>query len=214
MAEKRREMTAHDLSRRASDSEDEQMHDAHTTALLVIDAQESFRQRADEWADTANPDAVDNIARLVDHARRVGDPVAWVTHAEPGTGGVFDPALGFVRVFEELEPRADEIAVTKTTVNAFTSTDLERRLRDLGVSAVVVCGIRTEQCCETTARVASDLGFAVEFVTDATTTSAIAANDGLAAVSGDEIMRRTESILAARGFATVVRTVDRVGVSA
>lgn len=214
MAEKRREMTAHDLSRRASDSEDEQMHDAHTTALLVIDAQESFRQRADEWADTANPGAVDNIARLVDHARRVGDPVAWITHAEPGTGGVFDPALGFVRVFEELEPRADEIAVTKTTVNAFTSTDLERRLRDLGVSAVVVCGIRTEQCCETTARVASDLGFAVEFVTDATTTSAIAANDGLAAVSGDEIMRRTESILAARGFATVVRTVDRVGVSA
>ncbi|WP_314425622.1 isochorismatase family protein [uncultured Microbacterium sp.] len=190
------------------------MHDAHTTALLVIDAQESFRQRADEWADTANPDAVDNIARLVDHARRVGHPVAWITHAEPGTGGVFDPALGFVRVFEELEPRADEIAVTKTTVNAFTSTDLERRLRDLGVSAVVVCGIRTEQCCETTARVASDLGFAVEFVTDATTTSAITANDGLAAVSGDEIMRRTESILAARGFATVVRTVDRVGVSA
>nr|WP_201470709.1 isochorismatase family protein [Microbacterium hydrocarbonoxydans] len=190
------------------------MHTAPTTALLVIDAQESFRRRTDEWAATANPDAVQNIARLVDHARRVGDPVAWVTHSEPGTGGVFDPTLGFVRVFDELDPRDDEIAVTKVTVNAFTSTDLERRLRDLGVAKVVVCGIRTEQCCETTARVASDLGFEVEFVTDATTTSAIEANGTLAAVSGDEIMRRTESILSARGFATVIRTTDRTGAGA
>jgi nicotinamidase-related amidase len=41
------------------------------------------------------------------------------------------------------------------------------------VREVVICGIRTEQCCETTARVASDLGFDVTFVTDATATSAI-----------------------------------------
>ncbi|WP_295103315.1 isochorismatase family protein, partial [uncultured Microbacterium sp.] len=91
---------------------------------------------------------------------------------------------------------------------------LEDQLRRRGVGRVVVCGIRTEQCCETTARMAADLGFTVEFVTDATTTSAIEATDGLAAVSGDEIMQRTESILAARGFATIVRTADRVGVSA
>lgn len=127
---------------------------------------------------------------------------------------MFDPVNGFVRVISDLDPQGDEIAVTKTTVNAFTSTDLEEQLRQLGVGRVVVCGIRTEQCCETTARMASDLGFAVEFVTDATTTSAIEANDGLAAVSSDEIMRRTESILAARGFATVIRTSDRVGISA
>jgi len=78
----------------------------------------------------------------------------------------------------------------------------------------VICGIRTEQCCETTARVASDLGFAVEFVTDATTTSPIAAGDGYGAVSGEDIMRRTESILAARGFARVVTTAERTGVAA
>ncbi len=188
--------------------------DSPATALLVIDAQESFRQRPDEWAATANPDAIANISRLVDHAREVGDQVVWVTHSEPGSGGVFDPAHGFVRVISDLDPQDDEIAVTKTTVNAFTSTDLEEQLRNLGVGRVIVCGIRTEQCCETTARMAADLGFAVEFVTDATTTSAIAANDGLAAVSGDEILRRTESILAARGFATVIRTADRVGISA
>ncbi|AKV86860.1 isochorismatase family protein [Microbacterium sp. CFBP9023] len=189
-------------------------HDSPATALLVIDAQESFRQRPDEWAATANPGVIDNISQLVAYARRSGDAVVWVTHSEPGSGGVFDPANGFVRVVSDLDPQSDEIAVTKTTVNAFTSTDLEDQLRRRGVGRVVVCGIRTEQCCETTARMAADLGFTVEFVTDATTTSAIEATDGLAAVSGDEIMQRTESILAARGFATIVRTADRVGVSA
>lgn len=183
------------------------------TALLVIDAQESFRQRPDDWAATANSAVLDNIALLVDHARTVGDPVVWITHSEPGTGGVFDPALGFVRVIGELSPAADEAAVTKTTINAFTSTDLQERLQGAGIRRVVICGIRTEQCCETTARVAADLGFDVEFVTDATTTSAIPSHGALAAVSGDDIMRRTESILSARGFATITDTKTRIGVS-
>ena len=181
------------------------------TALLVIDAQESFRRRTDEWASTANPAVLDNIALLVAHARTVGDPVVWITHSEPGTRGVFDPVNGFVRVIEELEPRDSEDALTKTTVNAFGSTDLEQRLRRAGIRRVVVCGIRTEQCCETTARVAADLGFEVEFVTDATTTSAIPAHGALTAVSGDDIMRRTESILSARGFATITDTKTRIG---
>ncbi|WP_341947158.1 isochorismatase family protein [Microbacterium sp. LWH11-1.2] len=183
------------------------------TALLVIDAQESFRQRADDWAATANPAVLDNIAHLVEHARTVGDPVVWITHSEPGTGGVFDPALGFVRVISELGPRHEEAAVTKTTINAFTSTDLQERLEGTGIRRVVICGIRTEQCCETTARVAADLGFDVEFVTDATTTSAIPSRGALAAVSGDDIMRRTESILSARGFATITDTKTRIGAS-
>jgi nicotinamidase-related amidase len=180
------------------------------TALLVIDAQESFRQRTDDWAATANPKVLENIARLVDHARSVGDKVVWITHAEPGSGGVFDPALGFVRVVSDLDPRDDELAVTKTSINAFTSTDLQQQLEDADIRRVAICGIRTDQCCETTARVASDLGFAVEFVTDATTTSAIATDGALASVSGDDIMRRTESVLSARGFATIVTTAERV----
>ena len=184
------------------------------TALLVIDAQESFRQRTDDWAATANPQVLANIARLVDHARSVGDVVAWVTHAEPGTGGVFDPALGFVKVVSTLEPLDSELQVTKTSVNAFTTTDLHEQLTQHGVRRVVICGIRTEQCCETTARLASDLGYEVEFVTDATTTSGIDAGTTYASVSGEDLMGRTESVLAARGFATIVTTTQRAGTSA
>lgn len=184
------------------------------TALLVIDAQESFRQRPEEWAATANPRVIENIGRLVEKARADRDLIVWVTHAEPGTGGVFDPALGFVRVVDELAPVEGDVQVVKTSVNAFTTTNLQQQLMQRGIRRVVVCGIRTEQCCETTARVASDLGFDVEFVTDATTTSMIAAGEGYAAVSGEDLMRCTESILGARGFASIVTTARRTGTSA
>ncbi|WP_198295540.1 MULTISPECIES: isochorismatase family protein [unclassified Diaminobutyricimonas] len=190
------------------------MTDPTDTALLVIDAQESFRQRSDDWAQTANPQVLANISRLVAHARSVGDQIVWVTHAEPGTGGVFDPDLGFVRVVSELEPLESEAQLTKTSVSAFTTTNLQERLTQHGIRRVVICGIRTEQCCETTARMASDLGFDVEFVTDATTTSGIASGETYAAVSGEELMRRTESILGARGFATIVTTAQRASTSA
>lgn len=178
------------------------------TALLVIDVQESFRQRADEWVATPNPSALDNIAVLVDRAREAGAMIVWVTHAEPGSGGVFDPASGFVRVMADFTPLDGELEITKTSVNSFTSTDLDEQLTRNGVRRVGICGIRTEQCCETTARVASDLGYQVDFVTDATTTSAIPAGPGYGAVSGQDLMRRSESILGARGFASIVRTAD------
>ncbi len=181
------------------------------TALLVVDAQESFRQRADDWAATANPRVLENITRLVEHSRVVGDLIVWVTHAEPGTGGVFDPALGFVRVIDEFTPLDAELGVQKTSVNAFTTTNLQQQLMLRGIRRVVICGIRTEQCCEPTARVASDLGFEVEFVTDATTTSDIGAGDGYGPVSGEDLMRRTESVLGGRGFASIVTTSQRVG---
>lgn len=179
------------------------------TALLVIDAQESFRQRPDDWAATANPEVLTNIARLVEHARSLDDLIVWVVHAEPETGGVFDPTRGFVRVVSELEPLDTDLQVMKTSINAFTTTNLQQQLMQRGIRRVVICGIRTEQCCETTARVASDLGFAVEFAIDATTTSPIRAGDGYAAVSGDELMGRTASILGARGFASIVTTAQR-----
>ncbi len=188
-------------------------------ALIVIDVQESFRQRP-IWAAGSNPEIVPQVNRLVDASRRRGDLVVWVMHAEPGSGGVFDPALGHVRLMEGLEPRPGEPVLTKYAHNAFTTTNLQQLLTRAGVGEVVISGIRTEQCCETTARLASDLGYEVLFVTDATATNPIPrpgtpldrpVAEILAdpeTLSNEEIIRRTEYALAGR-FATVT-TVDEV----
>jgi nicotinamidase-related amidase len=190
-------------------------------ALIVVDVQESFRQRSN-WQATSNPDIVAQVSKLVAAARASGDLVVWVLHSEPGSGTVFDPANGHVRLMDGLDRREDEPQILKTSVNAFTTTNLQQTLTSAGVGEIVICGIRTEQCCETTARVGSDLGFAVTFVTDATATTPIPAADAPADQSVEELLsdprtmgvadifERTERVLAARGFATIATTDELV----
>ncbi len=188
-------------------------------ALVVIDVQESFRQRP-IWAYASQPDIVGQVDRLVTAARQRGDLVIWVLHAEPGSGDVFDPASGHVRLIDGLAPVDGEPTVVKTSHNAFTTTNLQQLLTMAGIRGIAVCGIRTEQCVETTARVGCDLGYEMTFVTDATVTFPtphrdLPATATLAEIladprtlSADEMTARTEYALAGR-FATV-RTVAEV----
>lgn len=178
------------------------------TALIVIDVQESFRQLAG-WAQLSAPDIADRVARLVAHARARGDVVAWVRHGEPGSGGVFDPALGFVEYLPGLIPAPGEIEVVKTSHNAFTTTNLGQQLQQRGVTEVVICGIRTEQCCETTARLASDLGYGVRFVLDATATEPLRAWDGSGFIPSDQVLAATAAALRDR-FAEIVTVEDEL----
>ncbi|EWC60206.1 isochorismatase hydrolase [Actinokineospora spheciospongiae] len=178
-------------------------------ALIVIDVQESFR-RLPNWAELSNPDIVSRVNTLVEHARAEGDPVVWVLHAEPGSGTAFDPATGHVRLIDGLEPLEGEPLLVKTSHNAFTTTNLQQRLTARGTGGVRVCGIRTEQCCETTARVASDLGLAVTFVTDATATTPLPHWRTGVVLGTDEIVERTEYALAGR-FATIATVAEVTG---
>lgn len=190
-----------------------------TKALIVIDVQKSFEQRPN-WAAVSNPAIVKQVTRLVDAARAAGDLVVWVLHAEPGTGNVFDPVNGYVELMNGVSPSEADLTVTKTSINAFTTTNLQQSLVTRGIRGVVICGIQTEQCCETTARLASDLGFDVTFVTDATATFPIVHRDAPAdrpldeiladptTLQVDEIIARTEYALARR-FATIA-TVDEL----
>jgi nicotinamidase-related amidase len=189
-----------------------------TRALIVIDVQESFRQR-DLWRAISAPGIAGDVARLVDGVRASGDLVVWVLHAEPGSGGPFDPASGHVRLIEPLAPLPGEPVLTKTSHNAFTTTSLQQLLTTRGIAEVVICGIRTEQCCETTARVACDLGYRVTFVTEATATNPIACPGGpqhqtVAELLADprtlpaqSVIERTEYALAGR-FATIATIAD------
>jgi nicotinamidase-related amidase len=173
-------------------------------ALIVIDMQESFRVRP-SWKTLHNPSLIANVLRLVDAARQRGDSVIWVLHAEEGSGDEFDPANGHVRLMDEFESGPDEPIIVKSSHNAFSTTNLQQVLTMRGVGSVTVCGLRTEQCVETTARVAGDFGYAVNFVTDATGSFPIphwATGDELAAV---DVVARTEYALAGR-FATVTTT--------
>jgi len=86
---------------------------------------------------------------------------------------------------------------------------LEEWLRREGIGELLVTGIRTEQCCETTTRHASDVGFSVRYVTDATLTFPMRTRSGRE-VTAEEIQERTEMVLDGR-FARIVTTAAALG---
>jgi nicotinamidase-related amidase len=175
------------------------------SALLVIDIQDSFKL-GPRWERRSNPGFEGNVERLIESWRAAGLPVIFFLHTDPDPGFETDGPL--FKLMDFLAPQEDEPVLVKNTRNAFTSTDLRDRLDAKGIRRVVITGISTEQCCETTTRMAADLGYDVDFVTEATRTFPIALPDG-GELSTDEIVRRTEAVLRHR-FARIARVEDLV----
>lgn len=163
-------------------------------ALLVIDVQQSFVARpAFKPAGLGGFLAAQN--HLVDLARHAGLPLVRVLHQEPGdAANPFDPASGLVRPMDGLTAFDAVHTVRKTRHSALVGTGLDVWLVEQGIGRVIVSGIRTEQCCETTARHASDLGWRVSFVPEATMTWDIGLDDG-DVMKADEIRHRTSTVL-------------------
>lgn len=176
------------------------------TALLVIDAQESFRHR-DYWSAADTPAFFDRLQTLVDGAKAARIPIVQVFHVEDT--GVFSLASGHVRTLAPLVIEPDAV-FHKIRHSALVGSGLPIWLTERGIRRLLVSGIRTEQCCETTTRHASDCGFEVEFVSEATLTFAMTGLDGRK-WTAQEIKARTELVLADRfaRIATVEQALER-----
>src|ERR1700761_1621912 len=157
------------------------------TALVVIDLQDGIVKMK-----TAHPGAeiVQRSARLVDAFRKAGfrivvvnvvpfgAPSGKVRTQAPGMpkdeeaqkqARAAMEAAGFFTIVPELGSLPEDIYVTKKTWNAFYDTDLEKELKDRGVTNIVLCGIATSIGVEGTARAAYERGFNLSFAEDAMT---------------------------------------------
>ena len=141
------------------------------TALIIVDFQEGTRKYLGYGA-VAPYKAAGTLAAAF---RRHGLPVVLVnidggppgrSDVAPGGGAFLMPAEGLAFV-TELGQQASDIVVTKRTWGAFASTDLEKRLRELGVTQVVICGTAASIGVESTARQAYEAGFNVTIALDA-----------------------------------------------
>ena len=185
-------------------------------ALLVIDVQESFRYRPYWIADEVQP-FLTNVQSLIDTCRAKRIPILQIFHQDRGEDAAnpFTAASGHVKVMSELNVPADEVFYKHVHSALFgTATDgttVEGWLRSHGIEEVLITGIRTEQCCETTARHSFDSGFAVRYVTDATLTFPMQAKSGRT-FSPAELRERTELVLDGR-FARIVATSNALAAS-
>jgi len=177
------------------------------SALLVIDAQDSFKVSSN-WERRNNLDFEKNVIALIEAFRRAGLPVVFFLHTDSDEGFTTDSS--YFKLMDGFKPQAGEPLWVKNTRNCFTSTPLVPYLLEKGVRKVVVTGIQMEQCCETTTRVAADLGYAVDFVTEATMTFPIPNWDNPGQELGvKEIQERTEYALRRR-FARIASVAELV----
>jgi nicotinamidase-related amidase len=168
------------------------------TALLVIDAQQSFQHRP-YWSAADAPAFFDRLQALIDGAKARQVPVLQVFHVEEE--GAFSLASGHVKTLSGLSFAPDAVFY-KHRHSALIGSGLSIWLTEHGISRLIVSGIRTEQCCETTTRHASDSGYAVDFVSEATLTFPM--TDRVGRVwSAAEIKARSELVLEGR-FASVL----------
>lgn len=172
------------------------------TCLIVIDAQESFRHRPYFTADDL-PAYLAAQNALIEGCLARGVPVVRVFHSEgpEQSDNAFSQASGLVRPLQGLAPFDASATFTKSRHSALVGTGLDVWLTQHGIGRVIVSGIRTEQCCETTTRHASDLGWEVDYALDATLTWDMVQPNGQT-LSADDIRSRTATVLQGR-FATV-----------
>ncbi|MEU6106293.1 cysteine hydrolase family protein [Streptomyces flaveolus] len=187
---------------------------AENAALVVVDVQKGFAE-LDFWGTRNNPAADDNIAALIDVWQSTGRPVVFVRHDSVKPGSPLRTGYEGNDFKEYVEQRRGkgsgaELLITKTVNSAFLGTpDLGAWLREQRIDQVVLVGIQTNMCVETTARMGGNLGYDVLVAFDATYTFGLEGPFGWRQ-SADELARASAVSLHGGGFARVVTTGDVV----
>jgi len=170
------------------------MADLDRTALVVVDVQRAFED-VDYWGRRNNPDCEANIARLIEAWRAAGRPLVYVRHEFENHD----------HTFKDVVSGEPDLLVSKQVNSAFYGTpDLNAWLRENGIGSIALCGITTDHCVETTARMGANLGYDVLFVLDATHTFDRTGPDGTV-MTADELARATATSLHEE-FAAIVQT--------
>lgn len=172
-------------------------------ALLVVDVQQGFDD-AHHWGPRNNPACEENIAALLAEWRAHARPVVFVRHDSSDPSSPLRPGQPG-NAFKAVVTGEPDLLVSKHVNSCFHGTpDLDAWLRAQDLDGMVLAGITTNHCCETTARVGGNLGHRVLLALDATHTFDRPGPDGRV-ISAEDLARVTATNLHGE-FATVVAT--------
>jgi len=137
------------------------MHDK--TALLIVDVQLGMFDEDDPVYQGRQ--LLETLGALIARARLASVPVVYVQH-QGRTGHPLAPDAPGYPIHPAIAPRDGETVVSKRTPDAFHETTLQEELAARGIEVLVLAGIQTEICIDTTCRRAASLGYAVRLVSD------------------------------------------------
>lgn len=162
---------AHPTIRAMAGAEPVNQLPAGKTALLVIDFQNEYFTGKMPIPDGAA--ALANTRELIDFADDHHMPVFHIQHVAPAGSAVFAEGGETVKFHPDMQPRAQDVVLQKTTVSVFGSTDLDKRLKSAGIENLIISGLMTHACVAGAARDAAPLGYNVLVASDASATRAI-----------------------------------------
>jgi nicotinamidase-related amidase len=175
-----------------------------SAALIVIDVQQGFDDPA--WGTRDNPDAEANIGRLITAWADASRPIVLVRHDSVSSGSPLATGSPGNALKDVVADAPHDLFVTKNVNSAFHGEpDLHTWLAARGIRQLVICGIQTNMCVETTARVGGNLGYEVTVPLDATHTFDLEGPGGIR-LTAAELARATAVNLDGGGFARVVST--------
>jgi nicotinamidase-related amidase len=132
-------------------------------ALLILDMQVGLFHGPDKpWAGEA---LLNTLNSLLSKARKSGAPIFLARHIGP-PGSPIESGNPLTQLVQELVLQGDEVVFEKTRPNAFVMTDLADRLQACGSKGVVIAGMKTQYCVDSTCRAARDLGFDTVLIAD------------------------------------------------
>ncbi|MFI8337038.1 cysteine hydrolase family protein [Pseudomonas taetrolens] len=137
-------------------------------ALLILDMQVGLMHGPDKpWRGEA---LIGTLHHLMSKAREAGAPIFLARHTGPA-GSPIEPDSPLTEIIQELELKGDEVVFDKTRPSAFRLTGLVDQLKQRGCEGVVITGMKTQYCVDSTTRAARDLGFDAVLIADGHTCS-------------------------------------------
>ncbi|MDT8715240.1 cysteine hydrolase [Clostridium sp. 19966] len=155
-------------------------------ALLVIDVQNEYF--TGKLKVTYPINSLDNILKVMDHARKNNMIIIIVQHASI-SGDTFIRNSNEWQIHPKIIEKSYDYLIEKTKPSSFYETNLEEILKKENITGVVISGYMTQMCCDTTSREAFHKGYYVEFLSDATGT--IDVNNKVGVVSSEELHKVT-----------------------
>ena len=146
------------------------------SALIMIDLQNTYRRGVMQLSGVEQ--AIAEAAKLLEMARDLKVPVIHIQH-DGGPGTPYDVRAEIGAISDEVAPIAGEPVITKNYPNSFVQTDLDERLKALGIHQIMLAGFMTHMCINSTAHGGFNLGYAPTIVASATATRALEGANGV-----------------------------------
>ncbi len=147
------------------------------TALLVIDVQKDYFPGG-RMELSGSMEASEKIKKMIGFFREEKKPVIHVQHISKGpNASFFLPGTEGIEFHENVLPEGDEKVVQKNFPNGFRNTDLDAYCKDNGIKTLVIAGMMTHMCIDTTVRAAFDLGYGCVLLGDCCATRNLSINE-------------------------------------